>query len=118
MKSFCRNWLWVILGMTCSVLSWPVYGQQSRQMDHLSTAAGLSQGMIYAMLQDRDDFIWIGTQDGLNRYDGTTFKVFTNDPEDPASISGNTVPLLYEDSKGRIWAASKNSGLNIYLSLK
>lgn len=107
-------WLRIIYGMLCTVVLWPALGQQNWQMDHLSTEDGLSQGMIYSILQDRDGFIWMGTKDGLNRYDGSTFKVFTNDPEDPTSISGNTVTLLYEDSKGYIWAASQNSGLNIY----
>jgi signal transduction histidine kinase/DNA-binding response OmpR family regulator/ligand-binding sensor domain-containing protein len=110
---FSLSWK-IILGMLCSLASLSVYGQQNWQLNHLSTEDGLSQGMIYTILQDSDGFIWMGTKDGLNRYDGTTFKVFTNEPENPASISGNTVTALYEDSKGYIWAASQNAGLNIY----
>ncbi|MFK7810018.1 MAG: two-component regulator propeller domain-containing protein, partial [Saprospiraceae bacterium] len=100
----------LILGLGCRFVN----AQDKLQMELLSTEDGLSQGMINDILQDREGFIWIATKDGLNRYDGYHFKVFTNDPNDPWSISGNTVELLFEDTKGRIWAASDNAGLNIY----
>ena len=70
--------------------------------------------MINDVLQDQEGFLWIATKDGLNRYDGYEFKVFTNDTHDPWSISGNNIIKLFEDSAGRIWAASDNAGLNIY----
>jgi signal transduction histidine kinase/DNA-binding response OmpR family regulator/ligand-binding sensor domain-containing protein len=80
----------------------------------ISTAEGLSQGMIFDMLQDKEGFIWIATKNGLNRYDGYTFKVFTNDPYNVNSLSSNTIVQLFEDSKGRIWAGTENAGVNIY----
>jgi len=104
----------IILGVLSVMIALASYGQQNWQLNHLTTKDGLSQGMIYTILQDSEGFIWMGTKDGLNRYDGTTFKVFTNEPENPASLSGNAVTVLYEDSKGYIWAASQNAGLNIY----
>jgi ligand-binding sensor domain-containing protein len=70
--------------------------------------------MINDILQDREGFLWIATKDGLNRYDGSEIKVFTNDSHDPWSISGNEIRNLFEDSAGRIWASSDNAGLNIY----
>ncbi|MEI9807245.1 MAG: ATP-binding protein [Bacteroidota bacterium] len=84
--------------------------------DHetISTAQGLSQGMIFSMLQDKEGFIWIGTKEGLNRYDGYNFKVFTNDPYNPNSISSNNIRTLFEDSKGRIWAGAMDAGMNVY----
>jgi signal transduction histidine kinase/CheY-like chemotaxis protein/AraC-like DNA-binding protein/ligand-binding sensor domain-containing protein len=114
MKPFYRNWLWVIPGMIFSIISLPAYAQQNIKVEILSTDDGLSQGMVYDILQDTEGFLWIGTKDGLNRYDGYQFEVFTNDPDDPWSISGNTVTLIFEDSKGRIWAATDNSGVDIY----
>jgi signal transduction histidine kinase/DNA-binding response OmpR family regulator/ligand-binding sensor domain-containing protein len=89
-------------------------GQTSFSVDVINTAEGLSQGVVLDVLQDQEGFLWLGTKDGLNRYDGQTFKVFTNDPNDPYSLAGNTVNVLFEDSAGRIWAASENAGLSIY----
>ncbi len=88
--------------------------QQNVQVESITTEDGLSQGMVYDILQDREGFLWIATKDGLNRYDGYHFEVFTNDPNNPWSISGNTIKHLFEDSAGRIWATSVNAGINIY----
>ena len=79
----------------------------------ISIAQGLSQGMVFDILQSKDGFIWVATKNGLNRYDGYGFKVFTNDPYDKYSLSSNIVTELFEDSKGRIWAGTENAGLNV-----
>jgi signal transduction histidine kinase/DNA-binding response OmpR family regulator/ligand-binding sensor domain-containing protein len=84
--------------------------------DHevISTAQGLSQGLVNDMIQDKEGFIWIATKGGLNRYDGYSFKVFTTDPQDSNSISSNAVSNLMEDNKGRIWAGTYDGGVNVY----
>ncbi len=74
----------------------------------LTTADGLSQGMIFDIMQSHDGFIWIGTKDGLNRYDGSRFKVFSPDPFDPFSIAEGYVYGLHEDSRGWIWVRFLN----------
>ena len=89
-------------------------GQKAPDHETISTAQGLSQGMIYALLQDKEGFLWIGTKEGLNRYDGYNFKVFTNDPYNRHSISSNNIRTLFEDSKGRIWAGALDAGMNVY----
>lgn len=80
---------------------------------HFSLDQGLSQSVAEALLQDSQGFLWIATQDGLNRYDGYTFKVFKHDPDDPTSLSDNYLYALAEDANGAIWVASSN-GLNRY----
>lgn len=90
------------------------FGQNEKAYESISIAQGLSQGMVYDILQDKEGFIWVGTKDGLNRYDGYTFKVFTNDPSNNRSLSSNSINKLFEDSKGRIWVGTENEGLNIY----
>lgn len=100
----------------CILIGGPLkgYTQTAPLFETISIAQGLSQGMIFDLLQDREGFIWVATKNGLNRYDGYRFNIFTNDPYNPASLSGNTVMELFEDSKGFIWAGTDNSGVNIY----
>jgi len=104
----------LILGMLGLICSGTLFAQSDFKVELITTKDGLSQGMIYDVLQDREGFLWLATKDGLNRYDGHEFKVFTNDPNDPWSISENTIIKLFEDSAGRIWAASNSRGINIY----
>jgi signal transduction histidine kinase/DNA-binding response OmpR family regulator/ligand-binding sensor domain-containing protein len=88
--------------------------QNATGYESISIAQGLSQGMVFDMLQDKEGFIWVATKNGLNRYDGYGFKVFTNDPYNPHTLSSNTIVKLFEDSGGRIWAGTENAGINIY----
>lgn len=85
----------------------------SLPFENLPLDTGLSQSVVIAMLQDRQGFIWIATQDGLNRFDGYNFKVFKSDPEDPNSLGENFILDLWEDPQGGIWIATAN-GLNFY----
>ncbi|RMF58114.1 MAG: hypothetical protein D6743_18055, partial [Calditrichaeota bacterium] len=80
---------------------------------HLSTSHGLSNSIINDILQDRQGFIWIGTEDGLNRYDGYTFKVYSHDPLDSTSISSSTINFLYEDHASGLWMGTRY-GLNYF----
>lgn len=79
---------------------------------HYTVDDGLSQGTIYSLLHDRKGFMWIGTQDGLNRFDGYDFRTFKNDPRDPGSLSNNWVWCLHQDSSAMIWAGTFGGGLN------
>jgi len=72
---------------------------------------GLSQSVVVCMLQDSRGFVWLGTQDGLNRYDGVEFRVYRHDPEDPDSLADSYIHALAEDTAGRLWV-STNKGLD------
>ncbi len=78
---------------------------------NISSEKGLSQLTIECMLKDKKGFIWFGTQDGLNRYDGYKCKVYKNDPSKPNSISDNYILSMVMDNSGAIWIATEN-GLN------
>lgn len=81
-----------------------VYAQKSSiPFDHISIESGLSQSSARCLLQDRHGFLWIGTQDGLNRYDGYEFKVFRYDAADSNSLTGNYISCLLEDRDGLLW---------------
>ncbi len=71
---------------------------------------GLSQRTVNCALQDSKGFMWFGTQDGLNRYDGYNFKVFKHKPDDPRSLSENWIWTIYEDSSGRLWVGTFGGG--------
>jgi len=87
---------------------------QTRQLhfDHLGTANGLSELSPNCILQDSRGFIWIGTEDGLNRYDGYNFKIFRNDVKDTTTIANNYIQDIAEDKNGNIWVATAGGGLN------
>jgi PAS domain S-box-containing protein len=79
---------------------------------HLTTYDGLSQSYVNAILQDRRGFMWFGTRDGLNRYDGNDFVVYKHNPSDPGSLSANYVENLMEDDQGYLWVATFSGGVD------
>ncbi len=87
-----------------------VNGEYSFQ--HLTTEHGLSQSYIFSIYQDSKGYMWFGTWDGLNKYDGYQFTVFKPDPYNPNSLSNNCVTAIYEDRYGIIWIGTNGGGLN------
>lgn len=85
------------------------------KFDRLSLDQGLSQSTVTAILQDNRGFMWFGTLDGLNRYDGYSFKVFKHDSTDPTSISDNAISSLFEDRFGTLWVGTDAGGLNRFV---
>jgi two-component system sensor histidine kinase ChiS len=82
------------------------------EFENISLEHGLSQSVINAIAQDSRGFLWFGTQDGLNRYDGYEFRIFENDPENPNSLSHNWVTAILEDQTGALWIGTNGGGLN------
>ena len=112
----CRNRVqglsYLAIFLFLSVLT--VLGRDARiSFTPFSSEDGLSQNHVYCILQDKRGFLWFGTRDGLNRFDGYHFKVYRYDSDDPNSISNHYVYDLFEDHQGFLWAATRN-GLNKY----
>ena len=80
--------------------------------DLYSQEHGLSNNQIHCALQDSKGWMWIGTSQGVCRFDGYRFTVFKNDPDDSTSLKGNLVRVIYEDHKGQLWIGTENGGLN------
>lgn len=81
---------------------------------NVGTEAGLSHSGITAITQDNEGYIWIGTQEGLNRYNGYDAEIFEHDYSDPTSIGDDWVWSLLVDSQGNLWVGTNNGGLSLY----
>jgi signal transduction histidine kinase/ligand-binding sensor domain-containing protein/DNA-binding response OmpR family regulator len=89
------------------------YAQQPA-FRHLTIDDGLSQNAVYSILKDSQGFMWFGTKDGLNRYDGRNFVIYQHNPFDSTTISDAFVMKLYEDSRGLIWTGSMSGDINVF----
>lgn len=87
-------------------------GEDPNRFRRITVVDGLSQNSVFDILQDHRGYIWIGTQDGLNRYDGYEFKTYKHDPDDGNSLSENTITALREDRQGTLWIGTQKGGLN------
>ncbi len=83
--------------------------------DHLTIKDGLAHNSVLSMVQDRYGYLWIGTQNGLNKYDGVDFSLFKTQNANPNSslFKGKQIVSLFEDSIGNLWVGTANHGLNI-----
>lgn len=82
------------------------------RFERLSLEQGLSQSIVECITQDARGFMWFGTEDGLNRYDGYKFEVFRPGPLQPAGMSTPHVVSLHQDRRGILWIGTFNGGLN------
>ena len=107
---FLKQFKAACLVFSCVFLSLPNYASDSNRggilFQRIGVEQGLSQAAAQAILQDRNGFIWIGTQHGLNRYDGYKFETFTHDINNPNSIANGWIYSLLEDNSGHIWIAT------------
>jgi len=87
---------------------------QHLRFESISLEDGLSQSTVFCMLQDHQGFMWFGTEDGLNKYDGYNFTVYNHDSEDPNSLGSDWIQAILEDDSGILWIGTNNGGLNRY----
>ena len=121
-SSSCLRQICDALLLTWLGLCWNPVGaaEHTRLADHrnlifdrLGTQEGLSQAAVSAIAQDQDGFIWVGSQEGLNRFDGYHFETYYHRPADPASLSHDSIWDLLSDTQGNLWVGT-DAGLNRY----
>jgi ligand-binding sensor domain-containing protein len=110
----------ILLSIASPVMAWLTVALATPEtpqlvFEQISVPQGLSQSIVTNIMQDRRGYLWFGTEDGLNLYDGYGFTVLRTDAQDPNSLSYNQITALYEDRSGVIWVGTFNGGLNRYL---
>ncbi len=101
-----------VLFMLCGLEM--VFAQDEVKFEHISTDNGLSQNDINTIYQDDHGYLWFGTHDGLNKYDGYGFKVYNPDPNGKNSVSSNLVYTIEGDKEGNLWIGTTGRGLNFF----
>jgi ligand-binding sensor domain-containing protein/serine phosphatase RsbU (regulator of sigma subunit) len=96
------------------LLSSEIQSQSHISFNHLTVENGLSQSSVTCIFQDNNGFMWFGTQDGLNRYDGYNFKVFKNNPSDSTSLTNNFIFSIYEDKSGTLYFETQGGTFHKY----
>jgi signal transduction histidine kinase/DNA-binding response OmpR family regulator/streptogramin lyase len=102
-----------ILWMPCQLFFFSADAQQIANSKLITINDGLPQGYASGIVQDQDGFIWIGTRDGLARYDGREFKVFHSGDDSQAGLSTNIITHLYIDHKNRIWIFHESGAIDL-----
>ena len=95
------------------ILPLALYPQyQNIKFEHISVEDGLSHGSVFCIIQDTQGFMWFGTEDGLNKYDGYKVTVYRHVPADSSTLSSSSIRDIYEDQSGTLWIATQDGGIN------
>ena len=97
-----------MLVLVCASL--PVRSAPPMQFTRLTAEDGLSQGAVMAMLEDSQGFLWLGTEDGLDRFDGYEVRRYVHDPMQSGSLPDNWVSTLAQDPQGTLWIGTAGGG--------
>ncbi len=107
-----KPFIWLILFL---LLASGLVAQTEKKyaFQHLSVKDGLSNSSVYALLQDNDGYLWFGTADGLNKYDGDKITVYKHEPFNKNSLPDNWITALTVDNSGYIWVGTYGGGLSM-----
>jgi len=101
-----RRFVFILVGLMAGFCGY-AQGSFAKKVMKYSLKDGLSFGIINSITQDNKGFMWFATDDGLNRFDGTNFKVFKFEPGDPYGLPSNYVQIIFKDHQGNIWISSR-----------
>ncbi|MBN2103534.1 hypothetical protein JW835_05780 [bacterium] len=108
-----KEWLAVFITLFIISGSIKITANSSYRFEHITVDHGLSESMVNAVIQDHMGFLWIGTDYGLNRYNGYNFKIYKYNRTDSTSLTSNRISTLYLDRSGQLWVGT-DQGLNLY----
>ena len=98
--------IWIL--WSAKVLAQPI------RFDRFTVEEGLSHNTVTALHLDQRGFLWVGTINGLNRYDGASFRTYRFDPNDSTSLSNDFIHGVYEDQEGELWISTRDGGVSRY----
>lgn len=105
----------VLFVLFCISIARPSHCQVNNiKFEHKGAEAGLSYSNVLCILQDSKGFMWFGTRNGLNKYDGYSFTVYKNNVNDEYSLGNDRIGDMSEDSDGNLWIATLNGGLEMF----
>jgi len=107
----------IILFLNIFLITLQCAAAEDPAVRYIGIEQGLSNNAVTSIFQDHYGFMWFGTYDGLNRYDGYGFKIFRSFINDSTSINDNHISVITEDANHRLWIGSEK-GLNIYNPVK
>lgn len=104
----------VILSLYIFTICFSVFGEINFSFSHYKVEDGLSQNTVHSIFQDSYGFMWFGTDNGLNKFDGSNFRIYRNNPNDSSSLCANMVTVIYEDRDRNLWVGNGYNGLNLF----
>lgn len=109
------NTLARLILLSCLLVSSFAQGKlENIRFQRVTLEQGLSQETVFAIHQDSQGFMWFGTQEGLNRYDGYSFKVFSHNDRDPQSLSNDLIYSIAEDTSNNLWVGTASGGVSVF----
>jgi|GEM_PF-2644329 len=97
-----------------AIFAVPQVANAEARFHNRTEESGLVTGVVFSIIEDRQGYVWLATGDGLERYDGYSFKVFKHKPDDPTSIASDFVRTVYEDPSGHLWLGTFGGGLDLF----
>lgn len=105
---------YIFSALLCCVSFYSLSQYQDLKFDHLNTDEGLSHSNVTCIFQDSQGFMWFGTRDGLNKYDGYSFTVYKFNAQDTNSLSHDFITDIAEDVNGNLWIGTFGGGVNAF----
>lgn len=109
------NRVYCLLSTVLLTIAFHSAKSQTYKPINISLSQGLAQSSVYEIVQDKQGFIWMATQDGLCRYDGLQFKIYREDPFDTTTLTTNYINTLLVDKNGWLWAGTLDYGINLFV---
>ncbi|AUD02850.1 hybrid sensor histidine kinase/response regulator transcription factor [Spirosoma pollinicola] len=105
---------WAICWFVTLLFSFPLRAEDTPDPEYLTVRNGLPQGFVKSLIQDNRGFIWLATRDGLCRYDGVHFRIYTHDPQRSKTLSFSSIYEIKDDKQNTLWLRTENNNIDSF----